>query len=228
MKIRIIEDDPNDLCRIQSQLSLISRQLNIPMQIKAYSNQDDIPYNEPVDCYIVDIQLKDTDGFTICGNIREHDTESVIIFCSHHEELVFHSFRYDIFSFVRKNNLAEDLKEAVNRLAEHLSSDLYYIYSNRADFRKIPYRDILFFESVGNDLYIYLINGEVLRQRKSLVELMKEVSADQFIQLSRNYVVYKKAISVVTSENVTIKDDRKLPISRSQRQKVINSYFKMK
>ena len=60
MKIRIIEDDRNDLCQIQSQLSLISRQLNIPMQIKAYSNQDDIPYNEPVDCYVVDIQLKDS------------------------------------------------------------------------------------------------------------------------------------------------------------------------
>lgn len=52
MKIRIIEDDRNDLCQIQSQLSLISRQLNIPMQIKAYSNQDDIPYNEPVDCLL--------------------------------------------------------------------------------------------------------------------------------------------------------------------------------
>ena len=159
MNIRIIEDDPNDLCRIKSQLSLLSRQLNLPMQIKAYSNQEGIPYNEPVDCYIVDIQLGDTDGFTICRNIREHDTESAIIFCSHHEELVFQSFRYDIFSFVRKEKLSEDLNEAVKRLADHLSSDLYYMYSNRTDFRKIPYRDILFFESVGNDLYTYLKIG---------------------------------------------------------------------
>lgn len=228
MRIRVIEDDMNDLQKIRDQLLMIAEKMNVQMDLESFSTPDSIPYDKPVDCYILDIQLGNVDGFTICRKIRDHDTKSLIIFCSHHEELVFQSFRHDVFYFVRKEQLGQDMYEAMKRVSEHLRADQYYIYCTRNENRKLLYSDISFFESVGNDLYVYLVNGDVLRQRKSFSELSKEIVMDSFIQVSRNYIIQKEAVSYMTAEYVMMNDGKKIPIPKSQKQKIINSYFKMK
>lgn len=52
MRIRIIEDDMNDLQKIKDQLLMIAGKMNIQMDLESFSTPDSIPYDKPVDCWL--------------------------------------------------------------------------------------------------------------------------------------------------------------------------------
>ena len=57
------------------------------------------------DVLFLDIVMPDMDGFEICRKIRTWESDTLVVFISSNEELVFQSFEVQPFNFLRKNKI---------------------------------------------------------------------------------------------------------------------------
>lgn len=60
----------------------------------------------------LDIEMPGVDGFSMAGKMQKSYPNIVLIFVSSHESLVFQSYEYDTFWFMRKSALITDLKKS--------------------------------------------------------------------------------------------------------------------
>ena len=78
------------------------------------------------DLLFLDIEMPGMDGFSMAGKMQKSYPNIVLIFVSSHESLVFQSYEYDRFWFMRKSALIADLKKAIV-LSESLSRFFFTI-----------------------------------------------------------------------------------------------------
>ena len=76
---------------------------------------DDFSQYQGIDLLFIDIDLKDLNGINIIKRLQMNNVDYPIIYVSSRQELVFSSLTTQPFYFVRKQNLEDDLKDALGR-----------------------------------------------------------------------------------------------------------------
>ena len=71
------------------------------------------------DVCIIDLNMKEMDGFQTARIISSVYPDTKIVFCTKHNNLVFETFKYDVFCFIRKDHLLEDLKKTLSDMLAH-------------------------------------------------------------------------------------------------------------
>ena len=66
------------------------------------------------DIVFLDIEMPGIDGISVCRKIREVAPQTIVVFVSNKEELVFQTFEVQPFRFIRKS----ELKEVVTSLVD--------------------------------------------------------------------------------------------------------------
>ena len=111
----IIDDSLTDLLRIAQALNHLSSVTDeLQFQTFTYQNPNDMNRYDK-EWYIIDIDLGDISGFDIANEIKVKNPKAYIIFCTSHDDLVFQSFDVDVFYFIRKDHLEQDLLSAVRK-----------------------------------------------------------------------------------------------------------------
>ncbi len=222
----IVEDNIHDLESISKIIKRLSALSDHDFALAAFSSAQDLDINQMFDLYILDIDLPKISGFQLANNIYQKWPEATIIFCTNHEDLVFDSFKLSPFYFVRKNFLIDDLTIALRKFIQNHTSkknSLPIHYSGRAV--SIPYAEILYFEISHNDLYIKTTEKEYL-VRRTLKELLEEISSDQFIQISQSYVVNAAHITEIADDKVFLSNEQNIVIPRRNIKTVRNKYIR--
>lgn len=83
--------------------------------------------NRNFNILFLDIEMPGMDGFSMAGKMQKSYPNIVLIFVSSHESLVFQSYEYDTFWFMRKSALIADLKKAIDKYFARIISDKFYI-----------------------------------------------------------------------------------------------------
>jgi DNA-binding LytR/AlgR family response regulator len=117
------------------------------------------------------------------------------------------------FYFVRKNHLNDDFNMAFNKLKHSYN----YKYANYiSDNIDILLSRILFFEIDRNNLKIFLNNGEIIEERKTMKKLLNEFENNEhFLLVHNSFLVNMNYISNF-SKNIIYIDSYEIPISRSK------------
>ena len=71
----------------------------------------------PFDIVFLDIDMPTINGFEIAERINKNNS-SLIVFVTSHDELVYSSFKFQPFRFIRKNHITAELPETVKASAE--------------------------------------------------------------------------------------------------------------
>ena len=171
-----------------------------------------------IDILFLDIDMPYYSGMDIASYINENMLSTILIFVTSHDELVYKTFAYKPFGFLRKTHLAEEIDELIDRLSKELEFRKQELVITKAgEIVKIPLNEISYIESEGNYLNIRT-SEEIIRHRETMTNMENELKGKDFIRCHKGYLVNVNHIEKMKMSELVVKcgnDDAILPVGRS-------------
>lgn len=178
-----------------------------------------------VQIILLDIDMPGLNGFDIATVLKETRKKSFLLFISGFDHLVYTSFRFKPFRFIRKAELNRELQEAVlSALRELLTEQGFLILGNRYHNKKLFFSDIIYMESRKNYVELIDINGDRYQYRSTMNAMEVNLSGYDFIRIHSAYIISMKRVMSLHADVVTLQNGQKLPISRKYISSVRSQY----
>ena len=188
-----------------------------------------------VDAMLLDIQMPNLTGFELLESLKNQIPK--VIFTTAYTEHALKGFDYDqVIDYLNKPIRFVRFVKAIERLKKQLtleqkfiantsqetssttldtSPDEYlYIKDNKVIY-KVSLESILYFQSWGNYLKVFLVNNEVKVYRKTLKEIIAEVPAQRFQRIHKSYLVNTDKIKALQGNMLLLEEDNELPVGRA-------------
>ena len=176
---------------------------------------------EKADILFLDIDMPYFSGMDIAGMITERGLQTLLVFVTSHDALVYQTFVYRPFGFIRKTHFDDEIGDMVERLTQELAARREEIIFTRGqEILKIRIEDIYFAESEGNYVNIRVRSNQVEKCRDTLANIGTELKGKGFIRCHKGYLVNAKYISRVRSNELELSDGTVIPIGRSYEKEV--------
>ena len=231
MRVAIYDEDKTNLNYIYNKIEPYLKELRSIIQIETFYREKDLIDTFSRDLNYVKILLLNIDrsslrGFKIAKVIRKYNKDILIIFLSSYDELVYESFKYSPFRFIRKEKLEEEVYEALSSAIEFWKEKVELQYSFHTDNGKVKvcYKDIVYIECLNKKVYITINSKQYRIIGVKFSNMVSEFSAKGFIQIHRSYMVNLRYISTINKYNLILENGCKLLISR-YREKVLKRAF---
>lgn len=188
---------------------------------------------EPFDALFLDIDMPRVGGFDIAKSLREDFSHCLIVFVTSHAELVFESFDFQPFNFIRKNSgvpLGESIPKIVNKLVYHLKQDeKIIIEDDRSRKSSVFIRDIVYIEGSGHYVIYHISERghfKRIKSRKSLQECQAFLESYNFVRIHKGYIANLSHITYINNSQreVELMDSITLPLGKLYKQSVDEKY----
>lgn len=180
------------------------------------------------DVIFLDIEMPDLDGIALCRRIREVAPDSLVIFISNKEELVFQTFEVQPFRFVRKSQYQNSLPALVKALLAELdrrgSRFLQITEPASKDIYSFEVGRILYVEAQRKDCRIVTADGESLLRCK-LMTLEEQLMPYGFLKPHRSYLVNCRYIFHIGRTAIQLTDGSHIPVSRDKLERVKEQFL---
>lgn len=203
---------------------------DIYMRIKEIFDYDDISANffvtsesnkllekikkDPFDIIFLDIDMPRFSGMDIGDFLCSNKIDTILVFVTSHDELVFESFKYHPFGFIRKNHFDEEivpiLKEACQNILK--MSDIITVKSN-GNLININAKNILYIEGQSNYVNFH-VNDKEYKVRDTLINLEKKLP-DDFIRVHKGFIVNLAFIFSLNKNEILLDNKEIIPVGRS-------------
>ena len=174
------------------------------------------------DVIFLDIEMDKISGIEVGRYIRNDPKRETIqiVYISGKEGHAMELFDLRPLNFLIKPLCYEKIKEVL-KTVQKLAQKGEYAFSYYID-REIHYievKDILYFESNNRRIIIHTVQGTDSYYGK-LKDAAEELRTKDFLSIHKSFLVNYAHIIRFTYENVVMSDGKKLPVSKSNRQKV--------
>lgn len=172
------------------------------------------------DLALLDVDMPEVSGFELAKEIQQNQKETVIVFISGRDLLVYESLKYQPFRFIRKSVCEEELKEALYSFYEK-----YLMMSKDTDLefeegvQIITITQVVFVESRGHIMEVNLSDGTLLHTKRHTVairDLEKRWYEYGFIRIERGYLVNYRYVKRIRGREMEMNDGIILSIGRSR------------
>lgn len=236
IQIAICDDEKIFIDNLYRQLSYSFHNLDFETYIYTYQSAaillDEFDLHK-FDVVFLDIDMPSVSGFDAAKRIREISPDTKIIFVTSKHDLVYNSFEYQPFYFIRKrelNELFSELEHVAKKLLSHFrQSQIIHINDSLAVNREIPIRNIIYIKSEKHYLLYYTVNADISHppcERGTLSAKENSLTECGFIKPHQRYLINMSHIkSFETSNNIIImSDNTKIPISKNLKPNVLEQY----
>lgn len=223
-RIGICDDEEIILDKLYQLIRNKFEKINCEFDINKFTNAKSLINSHSKDDYdivFLDIDMPKINGIEVAQNIRISSPNTIIIFVTGKDELVYESFKVQPFRFILKSKLAEELTEAIIEAHKLLEKNTYKIHI-KIDNKpyEIDVNSILYIESSRNYIIINTVSNKQYKYKDSINQKERELEEYGFIRTHLGYLVNQRYIQRISNENVIIKNNQKIPISRSRIQYV--------
>lgn len=181
--------------------------------------------NTYYDIIILDIEMPGINGFEIAEKAPEY---SELIFISNYSELVFDSFKFHPYNFIRKEYL-ETLTDTIVELYNNMKKQSITINTVTNGMVNIKIDEIVYMNTIKNYVHIYCKNNEY-KSRITIKNLVNMLDDNKnLVMINSGEFVNVKAIEKIHEKNLTIKYKEKnlvFDISRSKYAGVVNAFLR--
>ena len=207
IKYLIADDDPMHLARTLEQLSLISNLqcsvvCNSALEASAYL-QHDTP-----DLLILDVEMPDLSGIELAKSLK---TLPFIIFISSHLQYAVDAFEVDAVDYLVKPVSIEKMIRAIEKVRVlfemkksipvhegfKLNTNDSFFIKEKNMFLRILIKEVLYIESLGDFVNIFLDNGQKKIALVSLKNIEQQLPKENFLRISRIHIVNKQRITAL-------------------------------
>lgn len=233
INICICDDDNKIITKMKALITQYFNSHNILYSIDSYVNSEvllnKIKHKESYDIYFLDIMMPDITGMHIANEIREHNETSAIIFLTSSPEYAVESYNVRALNYLLKPIDEEKLISTLNYYIEKITIPRKaekLIIKEKGKIKQVQFSGICHFESSRNKLIIYLNTNEKLeiyRTISDMEELLREKKS--FIRIHRSFIINMYYIKEITSDEVTLLSNYKIPLSKKYSSSFKNAYF---
>lgn len=225
MEILIIDDCCKDLHAAAEAFEGIAKEYGFSADCTLCTGVKEVSFGNVYDLAVIDIELKETSGFHLAQLLKERFPDLPIIFCTNHKELVFEAFALDIFFFVRKENMEEDVRMALRKYLNHMQKKTRRFTCTVKDkVYSVPFSLITHVSVYGNNLSVHAGKDSV-SLRMTLQKFLQE-APEEFVRASRSCAVNLTYIKTIDREKLVLKYGEEIWIGRSQYEKVRAAFLK--
>lgn len=214
VKIYICDDEP----KINSDISQMVSKLVPDSVISEFLSGRDLlaeMNRNSCDILLLDIDMPEISGLDIAARLTALSCKPLLVFVTSHDELVYDSFQFHPFGFVRKSYMDKELPRIlVDCVTELHSRDKHFCFHTASADVKLPLDEILYFESDGNYLKLFA-KGNEYRLRDTLSAVENTLSGSGFIRIHKGFLLNQAAVRTLSYDEAELISGAKIPIGRS-------------
>lgn len=185
---------------------------------------------ESCDILLLDIDLPDITGLEIARHLSRREKRPLLLFVTSHDELVYDSFQYHPFAFIRKSYFDREIRDVLTDCLQELEHRERRFCFRVAGLRMAGPRmaeprtegsrvclflsDIYYFEAEGNYLKLFSKTGQY-RFRSTITAVENTLTDCGFIRIHKGFLVNQAAVRLFSAEKAELLDGTALPIGKS-------------
>jgi DNA-binding LytR/AlgR family response regulator len=188
---------------------------------------------ENIQLIFLDIKMPSLSGINMLKSIP---SPPCVIFTTAYAQHALEGFELNAVDYLLKPFSFERFVQAVNKACrkiemEALATSARKEYDKqdfivvKADKRlhKINFEDIVYFNSIGDYLKIFLKTGKVIVTNETLKNIEASLPSNLFVRIHKSYIVSVKSIQYIEGNQVVI-EDVSLPIGLTYKEHLISSF----
>ena len=181
------------------------------------------------DLLLLDIDMPGISGMEVAAALAEEKARTLIVFVTAHDELVYDSFKYHPFAFVRKKYMEEELLNVLQDCQKEIDSrNKSFVFQNGSQTVNLAQSEILYFEGQANYLAIHTSSGDY-RMRSTMTAVEKDLENCGFLRIHKGFLVNLEHVRILKTEGLELDNGELLPIGKSysdEAQKAILRYMR--
>ena len=233
IRVAIVEDEDVPAQNLIKYLGRFQDENDLQFEIARYSSGEEFlsAYKNQFDLVLMDIELPDRDGMSVCHDLRKLDAGVIIIFVTNLAQYAVKGYEVDALDFVVKPVaypvMALKIKRAVDRIKRFSRREGRKITVKDGDLtRSIEHADIKYIEILAHKIIFHTIHGN-FKSYGTLKKLEGEFSDTDFIRCNSCYLVNLKYVTSVSGYSCVVGGEE-LQISQPRRKafiRAINEYM---
>ena len=164
-------------------------------------------------------------GYTIAEYAQKNSDKTKIIFITSHSNLVFDTFHFSPYYFIRKEFLEEDLDKVTEKVRKSIeSSEASYTFIRPTKAYRINITEILYVESYRNYITIQTTRGK-FQDRNTIQAVMEDPSFSRFLVPIKGMLVNYDYVDNVHNDELVLKNNSVFHISRTRKSELMKKYM---
>lgn len=229
-KIAVCDDEQIICSTMYNKLQNLSKSKSVIFEIDCFTSGeelcDEIKHTN-YDLLFLDIELPKMNGVAVGQYIRETlKNETIqIAYISSKQEYAMELFEMRPINFLVKPLSNEKIENVIDKFLQlnKIDTETFNFKAGR-NYYKIPLSDILYFYSNGRKINIVTSNKEY-EFYGSLDNIYSEVKNKKFLFAHKSFLVNFKYIRKYQYEQLTMSDNKIIPVSQSRRKAVRSMFF---
>ena len=231
MKIAIVDDDVNDR-------ELLIQLIKVSLEHEAYalditqfdSGESLLEAFEPeqFDICFLDIYMKEMNGMTVARELRALDPDLSIVFLTSSKDYVYEGYEIHALRYLLKPPQADHVQAVLFEcLKQSQKNQRRLTVSVGKKIHEIPYRNLLYIMSVGNNIEIHFQDSHLnLSARHTFSKTVAPLLTDErFLTCARGIVVNLSHVKDIQKDGFLMDNGEFVPISRRLYPSVKNTYI---
>lgn len=215
IKCLIIDDEPLAIELLESHLKKIES-LQLVGTARNAMEAHKLLQQQQIDLLFLDIQMPHLSGIEL---MRSLSVKPKVIFTTAFREFAIEGFELEAVDYILKPITFERFFRAVDRvLRTHTPNNIEHTIMIKSDGlnRKIKTDDIIFIESQGNDLKIYL-NDTTYLTKGTLIDFTDLLSKMGFVRIHRSFLFNPTYVTGYSTSEIIL-GPYAIPVGRNYKQ----------
>lgn len=181
----------------------------------------------------LDIKMPSLSGINM---VKSMPSPPCVIFTTAYAQHALEGFELSAVDYLLKPFSFERFVQAVNKacrkieieaaatsLREESDERDYIVVKADKKLHKVNFEDIIYFNSIGDYLKIFMKKGKVIITNETLKSIEANLPSNLFARIHKSYIVSVKSIQYIEGNHVVI-EDASLPIGLTYKEQLINRF----
>ena len=214
MQIFICDDEPKILSDIAGKVAALLPKDEVRLFSAGGELLSSLDKNT-CDILLLDIDMPELTGLQVAREISALKKKPLLVFVTSHDELVYDSFQYHPFAFLRKSRFDAEIEKVLQDCVRELGEkEQHFCFRSDGNDVCLLLGDILYFEAEGNYLKVVTAK-ETYRFRSTLTAVEHTLQDCGFLRIHKGFFINQAAVKLLNSEEATLQNDIILPIGKS-------------
>jgi DNA-binding LytR/AlgR family response regulator len=176
-----------------------------------------------IDLVFLDIEMPHKTGINF---LKETPYKNfLVIITTAYPSHALEGYELNVLDYLLKPIAIERFLIACNKAWQYFEkerqkkADTYFFVKAEGRIEKIEYEDILYIESLGNYLTLYLTWGKMIVYL-TLRGLLEQLPENEFIQVHKSYIINKSKVKRIENNTISI-DKYTVPIGQKMKEDVL-------
>lgn len=229
LHITICDDEH---CMAEKMRRIVEQEMeheNILACIELFSNGEEFLNQYQIrddELIFLDIDMPKKTGLDVIKELEQYNRNKNIVLITNHDHLALESLSYAPFQIIRKVNMEVDIPRAIHRFlkVKKQSESIIEVIAKGRVYH-IQKDKISYIEKYSHNIIIHQVGQPEIIVRGNIQDYEVELAGGGFIRIQAGYIVNLKYCNYIIKNEIVLRDNTKLSISRERRKAVREQFM---